>query len=602
MGLNVSRRARAGVALALAVTGVLAVLGVASGPAAAGSKSFRLVSLHTAAEVLADGTMEVREEIVYAFDGGPFTIGTRSFAPASRDLVQDFAATEDGRSLTVDPPSETPTGEWEWHFASPATNEQRTFVLTYRVDDALTVGPDVGELYWQFLGDDHPGIDTMTVELAVPGDSPASTPDSPDDDASVLRAWGHGPASGAVTVNPGLVTATVDDVPSRQFVELRVLIPTTELDVEPSTPPRLAQVLEEERSFIENEDAEQTRRRFGGLLGPIAAGLGLVGAGVLWRRFGREPKPDLMIGEYWREPLDDPPAMVIANLQRGSAPIGQAIASTLIDLAQRGYLRITAEVEERWGPDHTVHTIHWQGREFGPEVQTYERSLVAMVLRGRNQMSTDELTEWGQAHRSAAAKELAKVQKEITAEAKLRGFAVSAQPRANALVLALTVAVAGAGLVARWLGSGWGWLAIGVAPLILFGGGWLVRNRSTHAATEAAKAKGLRNFLRDFSQLEDAPVGHLVLWERYLVYAVTLGVSAELLRGLATRLPAVAQDPAFGAWYIGPAGRLDHIDGFNNVGGSISSSFSPPSNSSGSGGGFSGGGGGGGGGGGFGAR
>ena len=45
------------------------------------------------------------------------------------------------------------------------------------------------------------------------------------------------------------------------------------------------------------------------------------------------------------------------------------------------------------------------------------------------------------------------------------------------------------------------------------------------------------------------PSGHLVLWERYLVYAVALGVSEELVRGLALRVPEVAESMHYARWY-----------------------------------------------------
>jgi uncharacterized membrane protein YgcG len=589
------------VGLLVAVVALL-LAGPALASPAGDARSFSLVSLDTDAVLFPDGSMEVRERVVYDFAGGPFRVGIRSFDPTSRTSIVDFAVTEGGVALDVHPPSETPTGEWEWTFASPARDEVRTFVLTYRVAEALTVGPDVGELYWQFVGDDHPGIGSMTVRLQLPGDAPPATADVADDDASVVRAWGHGPATGKVELRPGEVRAEVPRVPSGQLVELRVLVPTTELSVPPSTGPRLATVLAEERSYLNDADRAETRQRIGDWLAPLAAALGLAGTVGLWLAFGREPEPEILIGDYWREPLDDPPAIVLTSLKRGTVPIDDAIGATLVDLAQRGYLRITAQTTQRWGPDSTDHTIHWQGRDFGDDVLEYERTLVTMVLRGRPQMSLDELTAWGRSHRSAASKELARLRQQITAEYHRRGYRPIARPLARGLVVGLAALTAAAGVVALLLGSGLGWIAVATAPLVGFAGGWLVQNRPPRAATEVAKAQGLRRFLRDFSHLEQAPVGHLILWERYLVYAVTLGVSAELLRGLATRLPALAQDPSFGTWYLGPRGRLDGLEGFGRIGGSISSSFSPPSNTSGAGGGFSGGGGGGGGGGGFGAR
>src|SRR2546430_3508266 len=83
--------------------------------------------------------------------------------------------------------------------------------------------------------------------------------------------------------------------------------------------------------------------------------------------------------------------------------------------------------------------------------------------------------------------------------------------------------------------------------------------RTELGARRAAELGGLRRYLKDFSQLKDAPVGHLVLWERYLVYAVALGVSHELVHGLALRVPDVASNPQFAAWYGGGGvGRPGH--------------------------------------------
>lgn len=133
----------------------------------------------------------------------------------------------------------------------------------------------------------------------------------------------------------------------------------------------------------------------------------------------------------------------------------------------------------------------------------------------------------------------------------------------------------------------------------------VLRQRSPGGQRRYQEWLGVRRFLTDFSQLADAPAGHLVLWERYLVYAVALGVSDELAHGLATKLPE-AETAQFAPWYVVHVGGSP---GYGSLGdfshGFATSAVAPftPASSSGSGfgGGFSGGGGGGGGGGGIGA-
>jgi uncharacterized membrane protein len=175
-----------------------------------------------------------------------------------------------------------------------------------------------------------------------------------------------------------------------------------------------------------------------------------------------------------------------------------------------------------------------------------------------------------------------------------------------AVLLAVGAAAALALLLQAWIGAAVAGLTA-VAVLALSG---LLRRRTEKGARKHAEVAGLRAFLRDFSLVDDVPVGHLALYERYLVYAVALGVADQLIEGLRMRFPELA-DPqqGFAPWYVvgtsgGLGGGLDKLASLGTVGGFASefskataSAFSPPSSSSGGGGGFSGGGGGGGGGG-----
>src|SRR5690606_11876147 len=124
-----------------------------------------------------------------------------------------------------------------------------------------------------------------------------------------------------------------------------------------------------------------------------------------------------------------------------------------------------------------------------------------------------------------------------------------------------------------------GWVAI-VAAVIGFGVGTALLGNRTQAGAEAnARAQGLKKFLKDFSQLDEAPVGHLILWERFLVYSVALGVSGDLVRNIAFKVPEVANNPGFAVWYVGAGNGLNRFDGvgrMGDVGASIATSFSPP--------------------------
>ncbi len=586
---------------------VLVVVSVGSiGRTAHADKSFELVALETTAFLRADATMAVTEVVTYDFHGGPFTVGIRSFED-DLDKIAEFVVADDEGPLMVDPPASSVSGDYEWQLRRPVTEARMRFTLTYLVRGAVTLGRDVADLNWRFLGTEHSGFRTVSITVVPPGVAIPATPTSDDADTSVLRGFAHGPANGRIEVATTGVTATVTDVPAEQFVELRVVMPITLFNqVGPS--PLLTGILAEERRIVE-EDARRARdddrhRDQAYLWTPLLSGGALLGTVLLWLAAGREPRSQQVVGEYWREPLEESPAIAITNLERGTVPVGRAFAATLVDLAQRGYLRIVGERQERWGPDRTVHHYEWAGKEFGPEVTGWERTLADFVFRGKVRTDSVEVEEWAEEHQAEAHRRLGAFEGAILRDWKQLGWHRGGPRLQIGVLFVLCAGCGGASyLLYHHTRQPVAWVGVAVSIAMFALGLRLLANRTPPGADAAAKANGLRRFLEDFSRLEDAPVGHLILWERYLVYAVALGVSDELVQGLHERLPALVADPAFSTWYVPPAGGRSRFDGFDRVGASTASivSASTPS-STGSGGGFSGGSSGGGGGGGFGAR
>ena len=73
-----------------------------------------------------------------------------------------------------------------------------------------------------------------------------------------------------------------------------------------------------------------------------------------------------------------------------------------------------------------------------------------------------------------------------------------------------------------------------------------------------AQLKALRNWLKDFTRLNEAIPTDVVLWNRLLVMAVVLGVADEVIKQLETVLPEVLHDDymssTYGWYYVGPHG------------------------------------------------
>lgn len=572
------------------LVGGAALAGVLNPP-----KSFALPRVEVEAQLRADGSMRVVEHLTYDFTGD-FTYGTRPI-PRGAYEIRDVSVSEHGRPIEfVNAPYDL-----MWFFV--AADEQRTFDIAYTVAPAVTVGADAAELYWKWVGETHPTIHRVRVALAVPP-GPGR-----------LLAWGHGPLNGVVRVKGDRVRWDAEGVPQGTFVEGRVAVPSARFPgAVPDPELRLPTIHAEEtvwanaanvrrRDAAESERVERGARDLLRVVAPVLTALAALGFLLIWLRWGREPAPPDDIGEYVRDLPDDPPAVADALMHWGSVR-ADAFSATVLDLAQRGYLRVTETREDRaFLPDRTEY--HFARSELTEEdALPFERTALAQLFAAGPVVTQTEVVRFAREHQSDATERWNSFRKDVGTDLRSRKYLHGGRGAPFVLNVAIAVLLGllgvGALAVRAWipgtLAVAWAVVALALTPLL--------RQRSVAGQRRYHEWLGVRHYLHDFSQLADAPAGHLVLWERYLVYAVALGVSEELAVGLAVHLPA-EESGQFAPWYVSAHPGIPSygsIGGFSTTFGSVAvGSFTPASSGSGGGGGFSGGGGGGGGGGGIGA-
>ena len=629
-------------------------LGQADADGGGDGKSFEIEDIEVHALLRRDGVLLVREQVTYDFDG-TFNVGVRTFDNGPWQITNIAAFEGEERLDTV---TNSPT-LYEWDI-SPASGEH-TYELRYEVHNAVIAWPDVVELNWQWVGDDvdhGTGHHEVDLRLRAPDDA----------EEGDLRAWAHGPLNGTIDVGVDRIHTQVDDLPSYTFLETRSIAPRawfsedlppgrvgqetlsdyvdectlyrnallTEqaengsltdrqiarliqdypacqgADGQVETQPQAERIIEEETALAEQANADRAeyereqqekedRKKALQVATPFVIAIAIGLAFLIWRVWGKEPELPAEI-DYWREVPDDPPAVAQAIMEWGYVDT-DAFSATVVDLAQRGYL--TIEEKEK---DHAFTRTAKEPED----LKEHERMVLTRLFENGNETSQKQLTNWAKANRTTAASWLNSFKGAVTKSYNARGYQLKGRFLPWFLYLLVVAGLALFGVV-TFANEAYtaGGAAVGVAVLILCYIG-LLRKRTDKGAQRHAEWAGLKRFLKDFSQLQDAPSGHMALYERYLVAAVALDVADELVEALRVRMPEVANDPTFATWYVGS--RVGGVSGFSGIGdfssgfaGATASSFRPPpssSSSSGGGfsGGFSGGGGGGGGGGGFGAR
>ncbi|MCI0632804.1 MAG: DUF2207 domain-containing protein [Actinobacteria bacterium] len=598
-------------------------------------KDYHFPEVRIDANVLSNGDLLLEETRTFDFQNGPFTYAYFNVSDPE-DHVRDFTINElrdDGTEVPVEPDYAvhsivTEGFQAQWSYQSE--DETRTWVFRYRVACAVDQYSDTAHLYWQFIGTgwDQP-TEHAVITVHLPGywamvfprpvdacapDAAAPTGQTAPLRPGDVRAFGHGPLNGTVTlVDPQTIRYEVRDVPPLSYVEASVLFPRGAAPFAPLRGgPSLTRILEQERVWAAEANAVRTRhdaeRRWVlYMLVGVPVALALLVAIARYR--DRVPEVPKILEQ---PPEDDPvEAAVLWSAWQGALSPQNAYRAQVLRLARLGAIEMRADGRVTDPKDLTLVR-----RMDATELPTATDQDFVWLLFGRGEDAVDEVSVRKPKPRtsSRAASSYARWWTGVRMKSGdlLRRIRKGDARFESVTAAAIAIGAAGYGIwTAVWgLGGAIGWWLVPVSALSL-----IVALVKIHARlgvedrTRIKRLEAFRRYLKDFSDLPNAPALAVIVWEHYLEWAVALGVADEVekqvralvpvesLRSPIRRGPAgLAGIAAFNAFQsAAPALVMSAIASAS--GGSTSGGFGSSSSSSGfSGGGFSGGGGGGGGG------
>lgn len=525
--------------------------------------------------------------------------------------------------------SQTSEGEYavlRWEYRAKDTT--RRFLLRYRIRNAVQRYSDVAQFYWKAIEDEHAPLDEVRILIVPPAPSP-----------KLFKVFVHSRAApGKLDIHPEFTRAEIrqTNIPADSFVEVRAMLdPAIFAGAPLQTGHRYEAFLEEERRFAEKELREARRReRINRLVNrliqaeiPIVLllGFGLVGyMFVTYNRYGREPElPEI---EYEREPPRDlPPAVVPAILTQSDAQPSEVVkgfSATVLEAARLGYLRIEefenkgllgllSKTERRYvlTPEGRSLLMGETAQPAGRKrrvLEPFEREALRVLFfrAGDGEMVTEsELRKWAEKSSGSKTEMYRFVEewgKDLRRWFERQYFRLddAESERAKKRFWKSLAIVGGVGTVLT--------IPLGLftlLPLALVLGvmsAVSLSRRSPEAAREYQRWDAFKRFMTDFSAMREAGPELLPLWERYLVYAVSLGVAQKLIHNLALLAREYDYHWTYPSWYQSASAEAitaDSLSGMTNFVENLQNLTSALSSSTSSGGGFSGGGGGGGGGG-----
>jgi hypothetical protein len=179
-------------------------------------KSYWVERFDVSAGVLQGGDLRVDEQVVFHFQGGPFTYVFRELPPRATDGIVDIVASADGRTLPEgDGPGQVEVEYGEpirvtWHM-EPTSDTARTFDLSYRIRGVMRQEQNVDLLWWRPLPAEHAyTIAASEITITYPSEWPLAAQPSLEQGRATI------------TTEPGLVRVGAADLGPNQSLAIQL--------------------------------------------------------------------------------------------------------------------------------------------------------------------------------------------------------------------------------------------------------------------------------------------------------------------------------------------------------------------------------------------
>ena len=568
--------------------------------------SFNISDLNVEAKLQKDGSMLVSEAVTYDIDeinGVYFDIDAKGYGGITSLKVFEDEGHYENNVISyreVDPVNYEVTendGVYRIKLYSRNYNNVRTFKFVYTLPEAIKVYDDVAQLNRKMVGQDwQQGISTVRVTIELPV--------SKDYDNSKVLVFGHGPLTGEVDKIENTVVYKLDDYYPGDFLEAHILMEPeifSEFNVSNVIHKNMKQELLEmeaklaDEANAERENAlkrEQRLQKISNNAKPIMGGIASIWAVLMYYIHGifkrkNKSKDDI---KYLRDlPDDSSPALAGGVITKTIND--NEILATIVDLIRRKVLTLDTS--------DTKTIISLTGST--EKLSAQEKTILDIYINDFGDGKSLDLKSFGffQKVPMKTAKKFEKWSNYIISEMNRKGLVYEHMGCGAMFIFVLISIIIAFGSIIQTILTENPIFMIGM-PLggILFISTVAAESPSKKLAETKSKWQALKNFLSDYSQLEEAKITSIHLWEQYFVYAVALGVSDKVVKAYrkALDMGIITDTDGINNLAYSPIFNSNFSRSFSNLNGMVSKTNSRAnstiastrrSSSSGGGGGFS---------------
>lgn len=524
------------------------------------SANFTISDLNIQASLKKDGSMLVSEAVSYdinQINGIYFYIDTKGYG----DLTSLQVFEDEGVSISknegiffreVDPINYEVTendGVYRIKLYSKNYNNVRVFKFVYTLPEAIKVYDDIAQLNRKMVGQDwQQGINHISVNIQIPI--------SKNYDNSKILVFGHGPLTGEVDKINNTVVYKLDDYYPGDFLEADILMEPEIfsefdkskiihknmkqelLDIEA----RLADEANSEReSAIKRQENIQKLSNNAKTIFALEVSIWAILMYYIHIIFKRKNKSKNNDIKYLRDLPDDSSPALIGGIMTKSINDNEILA-TIVDLIRRKVL--TLETSDK----KTIITL----TNNTENLSTQEKVIIDIYINDFGDGKSLDLKSFGFFHNipMSTAKKFEKWKNYITDEMYKKDLVYKHMNGISFFIIKiLSIFLAFIALIQLNL-TGNPFFMLGIPlGISLFISVVSAKYPSKKLAETKAKWQAFKNFLSDYSQLEEAKITSIHLWEQYFVYAIALGVSDKVVKAYRKALDM---------------GIIKDVDGINN--------------------------------------
>ena len=564
--------------------------------------NYRIEKLDIEANLQKDGSMVVSEAVTYDIDeinGVYFDIDAKGFGELQ--YIQVFEDDSTGGFKEVDSSNYEVSVSDELYrikLYSKNHNNRRTFKFVYKLPEAITVYDDVAQFNRKMVGKEwQQGINYITAKVIIPV--------SASYDNSNILVFGHGPLTGEVDKEGNTVVYRLNNYYPGDFLEAHILMEPeifSEYNKSKIVHKDMKQkLLDMEAKFADEANAERDKAiRQQEMINKVFEKPGLI-FGVLssiWGAlmyyihviFKRKNKVKNSVGKYLRELPDNSSPALVGGFMTNSINDNEILA-TIVDLVRRKILTLE-------NSDKNSIIILTGSTE---NLSAQEKAIVDIYINDFGDGKSLDLKSFGffQKVPMSVARKFEKWRAMVQSEMNRKNLTYQGLGCLGVIFFAFFPMIfTFAGLVIGMITGNKMFLLIVVMGIILFVSGAKARYPRKELAEAKDKWQAFKNFLSDYSQLEEAKITSVHLWEQYFVYAVALGVSEKVVKAYKKALDmgvindvqgvnSLAYSPIFNPMFSRSFSNLNGMVSRTNSGASSAIASSRRSSSSGGGGGFS---------------